>query len=334
MCIALVLRAASRGAIRLKRTPVTLYDIPAPAKINLFLHVVGRRADGYHLLQTVFRFIDLQDTLHIEVRRDGQITRAYDLPGVSDNDDLCVRAARALQAATGCTQGAHIDLVKRIPAGGGLGGGSSDAASVMMALNRAWNTGLSREALMALALPLGADVPVFIFGQSAFAEGVGEKLTAVTLPERAYVIAQPDASVPTMSVFSDPDLTRDSPMIIIADFLARPTSDFGRNDLEPVVCKRFEPVSNALRALKQMGVAARMSGSGACLFAEYPTFATAVLAEQEIAATMRAASRGSATSPGRTSEKASTDDVYAAARFRLLQSCSGLDEHPLRYWIA
>jgi len=313
---------------------VTLYDIPAPAKINLFLHVVGRRADGYHLLQTVFRFIDLQDTLHIEVRRDGQITRAYDLPGVAENDDLCVRAARALQAATGCTQGAHIDLVKRIPAGGGLGGGSSDAASVMMALNRAWNTGLSREALMALALPLGADVPVFIFGQSAFAEGVGEKLTAVTLPERAYVIAQPDASVPTMSVFSDPDLTRDSPMIIIADFLARPTSDFGRNDLEPVVCKRFEPVSNALRALKQMGVAARMSGSGACLFAEYPSFATAVLAEQEIAATMRAASRGSAISPGRTSGRASTDDVYAAARFRLLQSCSGLDEHPLRYWIA
>lgn len=313
---------------------MTLYDIPAPAKINLFLHVVGRRADGYHLLQTVFRFIDLQDTLHIEVRRDGQITRAYDLPGVAAEDDLCVRAARALQAATGCKLGAHIDLMKRIPAGGGLGGGSSDAASVLMALNRAWDTGLSRAALMALALPLGADVPVFIFGQSAFAEGVGEKLTAVSLPERAYVIAQPDASVPTMSVFSDPDLTRDSPVIIIADFLARPTSDFGRNDLEPVVCKRFEPVSNALRALKQMGVAARMSGSGACLFAEYPTFAQAVLAEQEIAATMRAASQGSATSPGRMSERASTDDVYAAARFRLLQSCSGLDEHPLRYWIA
>ena len=313
---------------------MTLYDIPAPAKINLFLHVVGRRADGYHLLQTVFRFIDLQDTLHIEVRRDGQITRAYDLPGVAAEDDLCVRAARALQAATGCKLGAHIDLMKRIPAGGGLGGGSSDAASVLMALNRAWDTGLSRAALMALALPLGADVPVFIFGQSAFAEGVGEKLTAVSLPERAYMIAQPDASVPTMSVFSDPDLTRDSPVIIIADFLARPTSDFGRNDLEPVVCKRFEPVSNALRALKQMGVAARMSGSGACLFAEYPTFAQAVLAEQEIAATMRAASRGSATSPGRMSEMASTDDVYAAARFRLLQSCSGLDEHPLRYWIA
>lgn len=183
---------------------MTLYDVPAPAKVNLFLHVVGRRPDGYHLLQTAFRFIDLCDTLHFEARADGVISRATELAGVSEDDDLTLRAARALQQATGTRQGAQIALEKRIPQGGGLGGGSSDAATVLIALNRLWGTGLSRRELMALALPLGADVPVFVFGQSAFAEGVGEKLTALDLPARAYLVAQPDASVPTVGIFPHP----------------------------------------------------------------------------------------------------------------------------------
>ena len=162
-----------------------LYDLPAPAKLNLFLHVVGRRPDGYHLLQTVFRFIDLADRLDIDTRRDGQVLRETDLPGVPPEQDLVVRAARALQRHTGTHLGAQLHVHKRIPAGGGLGGGSSDAATVLIALNRLWGTGLSREQLMRIGLELGADVPVFVFGQSAFAQGIGDLLTAVDLPPRA-----------------------------------------------------------------------------------------------------------------------------------------------------
>ncbi|WP_201524730.1 4-(cytidine 5'-diphospho)-2-C-methyl-D-erythritol kinase, partial [Bordetella pseudohinzii] len=198
---------------------MTLYDVPAPAKLNLFLHIVGRRADGYHLLQSVFRFIDLCDTLSFEARADGAIERAYELPGVAPEQDLVVRAARALQAATGTKQGARIGLDKRIPQGGGLGGGSSDAATTLIALNRLWGCGLSRRELMALGLPLGADVPVFIFGQSAFAQGVGEDLQAVALPPAAYLVLQPEASVPTAEIFSAPDLTHDSKHVRITDFL-------------------------------------------------------------------------------------------------------------------
>lgn len=312
---------------------MTLYDVPAPAKLNLFLHVVGRRADGYHLLQTVFRFIDLCDTLHFEVRADGVISRATDLPGVPEDEDLTVRAARALQKATGTRQGAQISLEKRIPQGGGLGGGSSDAASVLIALNKLWNTGLTRRELMALALPLGADVPVFVFGQSAFAQGIGEDLTAVTLPERAYLVAQPDASVPTVGIFSAPDLTRDSSYITIADFLASQTflpsessgefakgcALYGRNDLEPVVYRLYPEVLGASRWLAEQGLPVRMSGSGACLFAEFSETSQAVLAEQEITAIMRGADKTfSQTHP----------------RFRLVQACTGLAEHPLRNWIA
>ena len=312
---------------------MTLYDVPAPAKLNLFLHVVGRRADGYHLLQTVFRFIDLCDTLHFDVRSDGVISRATDLPGVPEDQDLTVRAARALQKTTGTRQGAQISLEKRIPQGGGLGGGSSDAASVLIALNKLWNTGLSRQELMALALPLGADVPVFVFGQSAFAQGIGEDLTAVTLPERAYLVAQPDASVPTVGIFSAPDLTRDSSYITIADFLASQTflpsespkgsahgnALYGKNDLEPVVYRLYPEVLGASRWLAERGLPVRMSGSGACLFAEFSETSQAVLAEQEITAIMRGAVKtNSQTHP----------------RFRLVQACTGLAEHPLRNWIA
>ncbi|WP_343738396.1 4-(cytidine 5'-diphospho)-2-C-methyl-D-erythritol kinase [Achromobacter sp.] len=312
---------------------MTLYDVPAPAKLNLFLHVVGRRDDGYHLLQTVFRFIDLCDTLHFDGRSDGVISRATDLPGVPEDQDLTVRAARALQKATGTRQGAQISLEKRIPQGGGLGGGSSDAASVLIALNKLWNTGLSRQELMALALPLGADVPVFVFGQSAFAQGIGEDLTAVTLPERAYLVAQPDASVPTVGIFSAPDLTRDSSYITIADFLASQTflpsgsggevakgcAFYGKNDLEPVVYRLYPEVLGASRWLAERGLPVRMSGSGACLFAEFSETSQAVLAEQEITAIMRGADKTfSQTHP----------------RFRLVQACTGLAEHPLRNWIA
>ncbi len=302
---------------------MTLYDVPAPAKVNLFLHVVGRRADGYHLLQTAFRFIDLCDTLHFDVRADGVISRATELPGVPEEQDLILRAAHALQRAMGTKQGVQIGLEKRIPQGGGLGGGSSDAASVLIALNKLWNTGLSRRELMELALPLGADVPVFVFGQSAFAQGVGEDLTAVTLPDRAYLVAQPDASVPTPQIFSAPDLTRDSSSITIAVFLASPTSRFGRNDLEPVVYRLYPEVLGASRWLAEQevlrGTPVRMSGSGACLFAEFSELSEAVLAEAEISAIMRGADKTfSQTHP----------------RFRLVQACTGLAEHPLRNWIA
>jgi len=303
-----------------------LYDVAAPAKLNLFLHVVGRRPDGYHLLQTVFRFIDLCDILHFEARPDGRIERAADLPGVPPEHDLTLRAARALQQATGTRQGAVISLEKRIPQGGGLGGGSSDAASTLIALNRLWGTGLSRRDLMALALPLGADVPVFVFGQPAFAEGVGEVLAPLDLAPAAYLVTQPDASVPTAGIFTDPDLTRDTPSVTIADFLASQGSGakrgqglFGRNDLEPVVYRRYPEVLRAAQWLSGRGIHARMSGSGACLFAQYATMQQAVLAQQEITATMRVAGEATGhTQPG----------------FRLVRACPGLAEHPLRNWIA
>ena len=301
---------------------MTLYDIPAPAKINLFLHVVGHRADGYHLLQTVFRFVDLQDVLHIESRGDGRIVRTTDLPGVAERDDLAVRAALALQQATGTRAGAAIALDKRIPQGGGLGGGSSDAASVLIALNRLWGTGLSRQELMRLALPLGADVPVFVYGRSAFAEGVGEKLAPVELPERAYLLVMPRDAVPTASVFAAPDLTRDTESVTIADFASVPDSRFGRNDLEPVVFARHPAVREASRWLAGQGVASRMSGSGACLFAEFPTMHEAVLAQQEIAVKMRVADPDA----HRREEPGSC--------IAWIRACRSLDRHPLRNWIA
>ena len=296
-----------------------LRDVPAPAKLNLFLHVVGRRADGYHLLQTAFRFIDLRDTLHFKLRGDGRIVRVYDLPGVAADDDLTVRAARALQQATGCALGAEIDLEKRIPAGGGLGGGSSDAATALLALNRLWGTGLSRAELMRLALPLGADVPVFVFGRNAFAEGVGEQLTQLALPRRWYLVLQPDASVPTADIFKSPDLTRDTPLVKIADFpgcIAGNSTAAGsgrfKNDLEPVAFAKFAKVAQAARKLGELlGERVVMSGSGACLFVEYDSKSQADGAVDKIAATMQGSS-----------------DLQP----RLYQSCTGLDEHPLLNW--
>jgi 4-diphosphocytidyl-2-C-methyl-D-erythritol kinase len=257
--------------------PEAMQYFPAPAKLNLMLHVVGRRPDGYHLLETVFRFIDYADSVGLAVRADGRIHRVCEVAGVAEADDLTVRAALALQQATGCALGADIDLIKRIPQGGGLGGGSSDAATVLLALNRMWQTGLSRGALQQIALGLGADVPVFVFGQTAFASGIGEKLTALAAEPAWYVVLVPPVAVGTRDVFQAPDLTRDSPATKIAGF-AGPHYRFprlpGRNDLEPVVMARFPAVSEHLAWLRQLAPAA-MSGSGACVFAAFATEAAA-----------------------------------------------------------
>ncbi|NJD26454.1 MAG: 4-(cytidine 5'-diphospho)-2-C-methyl-D-erythritol kinase [Betaproteobacteria bacterium] len=246
-------------------------DWPAPAKLNLFLHVTGRRPDGYHLLQTVFRFIDRCDTLRFAPRTDGAIVLATPTPGVAPDDDLTVRAARLLQAATGCRQGATISLDKRLPMGGGLGGGSSDAATVLLALNHLWQTGLTRPRLEKLGLALGADVPVFVHGRNTFAEGVGEAFTDVDLPPAAYLVLHPAVHVPTAAIFGAPELCRATPPMRPADW--RP--GIGRNDLEPVACARFPAVAGHLAWLRQEAPAALMTGSGACVFAAFPDTAAA-----------------------------------------------------------
>jgi 4-diphosphocytidyl-2-C-methyl-D-erythritol kinase len=237
---------------------------PAPAKLNLFLHVVGRRGDGYHLLQTAFRFIDYGDELSFTVRADGAIRHTNPLAGVPAEQDLSVRAARLLQQEAGCREGADIGIVKRLPLGGGLGGGSSDAATTLIALNRLWHAGLSRERLQQLALQLGADVPVFVFGRNAFAEGVGERLQALRLPPAWYLILVPELAVSTAEIFSAVELTRNTNAITIAAF----SVGQGRNDLEPVVCRRYPQVARHLEWLQRYGDA-RMTGSGACVFCAF-----------------------------------------------------------------
>jgi len=234
---------------------------PAPAKINLFLHVVGRRPDGYHLLQTAFQFLDYQDELSFDVTSDGTIARAAAVSGIEESADLCLRAARLLQSHSGTARGAVIGLRKRIPIGGGLGGGSSDAATTLIALNELWGLGLSRAALAGLALQLGADVPVFVHGQAAWAEGVGEVLTPLDLEEPWYVVLAPPVHVSTGEVFQDPDLTRQTPPLTIRAFRAGQ----GANDLEAVVRRRYPEVDRTIRWLSQYGPA-RMTGSGACVF--------------------------------------------------------------------
>jgi len=243
-----------------------LQTYPAPAKLNLFLHVVGRRADGYHLLQSVFRFLDYGDNLSFRVRDDGVIQRAYNLPAVPEKYDLCVRAAKLLQQTADTRLGAEIVLEKKLPLGGGLGGGSSDAATTLMALNRLWKLSFPREQLQQLGLRLGADVPVFIFGQSAFAEGVGELLQPISLPPAWYVVLVPKVNVSTAEIFADPELTRNTNRIKITAF----STGQVHNDLEPVVCRKYPQVAQHMAWLKQFG-AARITGSGACVFAEYAT---------------------------------------------------------------
>ena len=243
---------------------------PAPAKLNLMLRVVGRRSDGYHLLQTVFRFIDFCDLLHFKVRPDGLIRRQAGNESVSESEDLVVKAAHLLQQASGSTLGVDISIRKIIPAGGGLGGGSSDAATVLVALNQLWGVEMSPEGLSTLGLELGADVPVFIRGVTAWAEGVGEQLTALELPGAWYLVLVPGCHVTTADVFRDPELTRDASRTTIRDFLAGGQV----NDCLPVVLKRYPEVEEAFRWLSQFAEA-RLTGTGGCIFAEFASEAAA-----------------------------------------------------------
>lgn len=290
-------------------SPRLISDVPAPAKLNLFLHVVGRRDDGYHLLQSLFALVDWQDTLHFERRADGRLQR-HDLGAPLPDDDLCLRAARALQQASGTAWGADISIDKQLPSGAGMGGGSSDAASTLIALNRLWELHWTREQLARLALPLGADVPFFIGGRSAFVEGIGELLTPVRLPERWLAVVKPSGSIDTRRIFTHPDLVRDTQAAILAGFLADPErldawiATQARNDLQRVAETICPEVSQALAWLEQRFGTARMTGSGSAVFAE------AGRAEQP-SATLLA-------------------DVPAAWVGRI---CRSLETHPLHGWV-
>lgn len=266
-------------------------SLPAPAKLNLFLHITGRRADGYHLLQTVFQFLEEADQLHFNRRDDGVITLSPALEGVPTEQNLIVRAARLLQQHTGCRLGADIQLDKRLPMGGGIGGGSSDAATALLGLNQLWQLGLGLDVLAGLGLSLGADVPVFVRGRAAWAEGVGEQLQPLDLPETSYLVLTPAAHIATAAVFQHPELTRNSPAITVAAFLA----GGGRNDCERVVRQLSPEVSAALEWLGQYGPA-RMTGTGACVFlpCQNPQQASVLLA---CAPTAGFVSRGCNVSP-------------------------------------
>ena len=255
----------------------TTLTVVAPAKLNLFLHVIGRRANGYHLLQSVFVMLDFCDTLHFSLRADGAIRRQSDLPGVHEDDDLVVRAAKLLKReaqsiASPGAYGVEISVDKKLPMGAGLGGGSSDAATTLLALNRLWNLGFSNDKLRALGLTLGADVPFFLYGRNAFAEGVGEQLLPVEFPRWWYLVLTPPVHVPTLAVFTHPELTRDTIPLRISDFSANGLGDT-RNDLQAVVLKTFPAVSCYLQALQSVSqksvFGARMTGSGACVFAAF-----------------------------------------------------------------
>lgn len=257
---------------------------PAPAKLNLFLHVVGRRTDGYHQLQTVFQFIDLADGLRFYPRDDDRITLATPLAGVPEDANLAVRAAKILRAAAGRpTLGATIAIDKRIPLGGGLGGGSSDAATTLIALNRLWQLALSRPMLEKLAVRLGADVPVFVHGRNCFAEGIGERFTDLALPPAWYLLTFPAVAVPTAAVFAAPELPRDTAPIRPQEW--RP--GWGHNDLEAVVCRRYPEIARHLECLRAFGEA-RMSGSGATCFVSFATRKAAEEARQSLPSEIRA----------------------------------------------
>ena len=267
----------------------SLVGCAAPAKLNLFLHITGRRADGYHLLQSVFQLIDFGDSLDFSLRDDDLIVRTSALAGVAAESDLVVRALRLLQQAYRqrhgrLPPGVDVHVTKRLPMGGGLGGGSSDAATALMALNHLWQGGFSTAELMALGLPLGADIPFFLFGQNAFVEGVGEQMAAVATPECWYVVIAPGVEVPTASIFSAADLTRDAKPVRIADFsrhmnTAASVQGFGKNDMQAVAARLFPPVAEAVEWLSAHGDA-RMTGSGACVFCAFASEreAAAVLA--------------------------------------------------------
>ena len=255
--------------------------LPAPAKLNLMLHITGRRADGYHELQTLFQFLDYGDELVLRPREDGQIRLLTELPGVDHDSNLIVRAARMLQRESGCALGADIQLTKRLPMGGGIGGGSSDAATTLVGLDHLWNTRLGEDRLAELGLNLGADVPVFVRGRAAFAEGVGERLQPVDLPEPWFLVIAPQVSVSTAEIFADPELTRNTPAITVRSLLA----GGGHNDCQPVVEKRYPEVRNALSLLNKF-VQARMTGTGACVFGSFPNEGEADKVRRQLPATL------------------------------------------------
>jgi 4-diphosphocytidyl-2-C-methyl-D-erythritol kinase len=277
-----------------------LYDLSAPAKLNLFLHITGRRADGYHLLQSAFVLIDWADTLHLDLRQDGTVSREDASTEVLPAEDLCVRAARALQVATGCPLGVHIRLEKHIPTQAGLGGGSSDAATCLLGLNRLWNLRLPLSTLEQLGLQLGADVPFFLRGRNAWVEGVGEQITPLDLPELAharFAVLKPALGLSTPAIFGHQALKRDSHSAIISGFAAHPY-DFGRNDLQPVAELLNPQVTQALNVLRSQGLTPRMTGSGSAVFA-----------------------------------KMSGDEpLHPAPPGWQQRLCSGLSEHPLTGW--
>ena len=261
-----------------------LYDLPAPAKLNLFLHVVGRRDDGYHLLQSAFVLIDWCDTLHFERRADARLAR-HDLGDALPADDLCLKAARALQRESGTPFGADISIDKRLPSGAGMGGGSSDAATTLLALNGLWQLHWPRSRLLALGLALGADVPFFLGGHNAFVEGIGEKLTPIEIPRQWFAVVKPAASVPTREIFASPLLIRDTEAVILAGFLAHAGArrgfglgSFGRNDMQPAATSRCAEIGEAARWLEARFGHSRMTGSGSAVFAGAGTGAMPALA--------------------------------------------------------
>ena len=281
----------------------SLYDVPAPAKLNLFLHITGRRPDGYHLLESVFMLIDWHDVLHFERSNSSQISRE-DLNGVIlPTDDLITRAARSLQQATGCTQGVHIGIQKNLPAQAGMGGGSSDAASTLMALNRLWNLNLSRQELQSIGLQLGADVPFFLCGHSAWVSGIGDIITPLTgsnaLPEQQFIVVKPEQGLETRKIFTSDFLKRDTKPAIVADFAAEHYG-FGRNDLQPVAEGLQPEVKTVINWLKSFKLHARMTGSGSAVFAPITQ----------------------------------TLDLNSAARNWQIKICKNLESHPLLSWVS
>ena len=281
----------------------SLHDVPAPAKLNLFLHITGRRADGYHLLQSVFMLLDWHDTLHFERRPDGRLSRE-DLGAALPADDLVLRAARALQQATGTREGAHIQIVKRLPAEAGMGGGSSDAASCLLALNRLWQLGLALPQLERIGLTLGADVPFFLRGRNAWVEGVGERITPVELPAGRFAVVKPPRGLATRDIFNHPGLKRDSDSATISGFAADPWG-YGHNDLEPVARQLCPEVGEACQWLGSQGLQARMTGSGSAVFALL--------------------------SPGQSLGQA---PAHWAGSGWVVRECSKMEVHPLVGWAA
>ncbi|CAG9206234.1 4-(cytidine 5'-diphospho)-2-C-methyl-D-erythritol kinase [Paraburkholderia tropica] len=272
-------------------TQDSLRDCLAPAKLNLFLHITGRRPNGYHDLQTVFQLLDWGDTLHFTRRQDGRITRTVEVAGVPADTDLTVRAAKLLKEHTGTQEGVEIDIEKRLPMGAGLGGGSSDAATTLLALNRLWKLNLPRLELQELALKLGADVPFFVFGKNAFAEGVGEALECVQLPPRHFLVVTPQVHVPTAEIFSEKSLTRDTETCTIAVFLAQQATQngwpdsFGRNDMQAVVAGKYAEVAQVLKwfeSISNSTTPARMTGSGASVFAAFASRSEAEAAQAKL----------------------------------------------------